>query len=178
MAIILKILISVVIFLGGLCIYASTTSSKMNISREIIIQGTPDTIFPYLNNSKLVNSWMPWNTMDPEMVMSFSGPDSGIGATSSWVSKGKMGTGEALVIESVPNQYVKTQLSYTKPFQMSQLATMSLKKMEGGTKVVWSVEGNKDFFFRLMGLFFDCEKMIGKEFEKGLETLKKQIEHN
>ena len=87
-----------------------------------------------------------------------------------------MGTGEALVVESVPNQLVRTKLTYTAPFEMSQLAEISLGQKEGGTMVKWSVRGEVGFLFRLMGLFFDCDKMVGGEFEKGLLKLKGIVE--
>ena len=119
---------------------------------------------------------MPWNESDPGFVMSFSGPEEGVGSKSSWDSKGQMGTGEALVVESIANQSVKTKLTYTKPFQMQQLAEISLSPTDSGTKVRWSVSGDKGFFFRLMGVFFNCDSMIGGEFEKGLSKLKKQAE--
>ena len=108
--------------------------------------------------------------------MNYSGPEGGLHSKSSWDSKGRMGTGEALVVESIANQAVKTQLTYTRPFQMSQLAEISLSPVSGGTKVRWSVSGRSGFFFRLIGIFMDCDKMIGGEFEKGLLKLKTQVE--
>lgn len=119
----------------------------------------------------MANDWMPWKDSDPGVIMTYSGPDEGVGSMSSWVSEGQMGTGEALVVESVPNQVVRTKLTYTAPFEMTQLAEISLVKKEGGTRVKWSVSGERGFFFRLVGLFFDCDKMIGGEFEKGLSKL-------
>jgi hypothetical protein len=42
---------------------------------------------------------------------------------------------------------------------------------------IWSISGQNSFFFRLMGLFMNCDKMIGGEFEKGLNKLKSLTEH-
>jgi hypothetical protein len=94
-----------------------------------------------------------------------------VGAKSTWSGK-EMGEGTSLVIESIPNQSVKTKLDYTKPFEMSQTATVSLAPTNGGTRVEWSVSGHNNFFFRLMGVFVNCDKMVGGEFEKGLAKLK------
>ena len=145
----LKKIVTVAIGLvGGLLVYAAIRPTEMMIFREIVIGAPAETIFPYINNSKKANDWMPWKDSDPEVAMIYSGPEEGIGSKSSWESTGQMGTGEALVLESVENQVVKTQLTYTKPFEMTQLAEISLTPVEGGTSVKWSVSGHNNYFFR------------------------------
>lgn len=171
-----KILIGLVAVIGGFLIYVSTKSGEMFIARETVISAPAEVLFPHINNSKKADGWMPWVDSDPEVKMSYSGPEEGVGSKASWNSNGSMGTGEALVVESIANQAVKTQLNYTKPFQMSQLAEISLTPAPGGTKVRWTVSGQNNFFFRLIGVFMDCDKMIGGEFEKGLLKLKNRIE--
>ena len=171
-----KILVFFAVAAVGLSLYAAFQPSQMFVQREVVISATPEAIFPYLNNSRMVNEWMPWREMDPKVEMTYSGPEEGVGARSSWTSSGQMGVGEALVTESVANQHVSTQLTYTEPFKMSQTAMMSLTPVDGGTKVSWSVSGQKNFFFRLLGVFFDCDQMIGGAFEKGLATLKLRVE--
>ena len=119
---------------------------------------------------------MPWQDSDPHVKMQYSGPEEGLGATSSWESTGKMGVGNAVVIESIHNTSVKTQLTYTKPMQMSQIAEMTLTPVEHGTKVKWSVNGHNGFVFCLIGILMNVEKMVGGEFEKGLLKLKREVE--
>jgi hypothetical protein len=114
---------------------------------------------------------MPWAEGDPTLAIDYSGPAEGVGAKSSWTGN-EMGVGFSEVVESVPNQVVKTKLEYTKPFEMSQLAEVSLTPTEGGTRVNWSVSGHSNFFFRLISVFVNCDAMIGGEFEKGLSKLK------
>ena len=162
-----NILYVVVIIIGGILLYAAVRSPEMHISREIVINASPEIIFPHINNSAKANDWMPWKEMDANLQMNYSGPAEGLGSKSSWNSEGQMGVGEALVIESIANQVVKTKLTYTKPFQMSQMAEVSLVPVASGTLVKWSVSGQNNFFFRLMGTFMNCDKMIGGSFEKG-----------
>ena len=172
-----KITASLALAIVVLLIYVALKPGQMLVAREILMRASAETIFPYMNNSKKANDWMPWQDSDPDVKIFYSGPEEGIGSKSSWDSKGKMGTGEALVIESVFNQMVKTQLTYTKPFQMAQIAELSLTSEGGGTKVRWSVSGHNGFFFRLIGVFINCDKMIGGEFEKGLLKLKSKVEN-
>lgn len=171
-----KILLGIALVIAGFLIYVSTLPSQMHVVREIIVNASPAVIFPHINNSKMADDWMPWKDSDPGVVITYSGPEAGVGSKSNWNSSGQMGTGEALVVESIPNQTVKTQLTYTKPFQMSQLAEITLSPAAGGTKISWSVSGTSGYFFKLMGVFMDCDKMIDGEFEKGLAKLKARVE--
>lgn len=169
--------LAIVVLLAALFLYAANQPAEMRITRSVVINNvSPEAVFPYINNSESANSWMPWKDADPEVKMSYSGPAEGVGSKSSWNSSGQMGTGEALVVESILNQRVKTQLNYTKPFEMKQLAEMEVAAVDGGTRVSWSVSGHKNFLFRLMGVFFDCDSMIGGEFDKGLTKLKGMLE--
>lgn len=172
----INILIIAVVVLGGFLTYVALKPAACNISREIVIRASPETLFPFINNSKKMNEWMPWQDSDPGVKMQYSGPDEGVGSKSSWNSTGKMGIGDAVVIESTPNRSVKTQLTYTKPMEMSQLAEVILTPVDGGTKVKWSVDGHNGFIFRLMGVIMNMDKMVGGEFEKGLTKLRMTAE--
>ncbi|OQW55038.1 MAG: hypothetical protein A4S09_17050 [Proteobacteria bacterium SG_bin7] len=171
-----KILIGLGVIVGGILLFAAVKSPEMNVSREIVISAAPEALFPYINSAKKSYDWMPWAESDPSVEIKYSGPDEGVGATSSWKGK-EMGVGTSEVVESVANQVVKTKLTYTEPFAMSQLAEVSLTPISGGTLVKWSVSGHSNYFFRLMGIFVNCDDMIGKEFEKGLNKLKTLTEN-
>ena len=160
--------LTISLFLG----YVALQTSHYEISREITINASPEALFPYINNSKKANTWMPWQEVDPGVVMSFAGPDEGLGSTSSWNSDGQMGTGKAEVVESVPNSLVKTKLTYEKPMAMSQMAEISLIPAPPGTRVRWSVTGENTFVGRLFCFFMNMDKMVGGQFEKGLTKLK------
>lgn len=168
-----KISIAFLTIVLGFLIYVAVKPAAMTISRELVVNATPEALFPYLNNSKKMNDWMPWQDSDPSVHMQYSGPEEGVGSKSSWESTGKMGVGNAVIVESTPAKSVKSQLTYTKPMEMSQLAELSLNPVqEGGTLVRWSVDGHNGFFFRLFGVFMNIDKTVGGEFEKGLLKLK------
>lgn len=163
---------------GAFLIYVALQPSEFVVARELVIKAPPEVIFPYINNSKKSMEWMPWKDSDPGAQMVYSGPEEGVGATTTWDSPGKMGTGQALVTESIPNQSVKTQLTYTKPMTMSQLAEVSLTPTGDGTLVKWSVTGNNSFVGRIFCVFLNMDKMVGSEFEKGLAALSRKVAGN
>lgn len=167
-----KIIISLLVIVGLFLVYVALQPSDMHISRELLIKSAPEVIFPYINNSKKANDWMPWAEIDPQAKMNYSGPEEGVGSTSNWDSSGQMGTGQAVVVESVPNQVVKTELTYTKPMVMSQLSTISLLPSGEGTVVRWEVTGKNKFVGRLFCVFMNMDKVVGGQFEQGLSKLK------
>ena len=46
----------------------------------------------------------------------------------------------------------------------------------GGTRVVWSMTGPQAFMMKVMCLFMSMDNMAGKDFEKGLVSLKAAAE--
>jgi hypothetical protein len=166
-----KIGLGLGVVLAAVLAFAAFKSGEMHVSREILISAAPEALFPYINNSQKSYEWMPWAEGDPDMEIKYTGPLEGTGSKSTWNGK-QMGEGSSEVVESIPNQVVKTKLEYTKPFQMSQLAEVSLTPTTNGTIVKWSVSGHNNYFFRLISIFVNCDKMIGGEFEKGLNKLK------
>ncbi len=171
-----KILVGLVLVIGLLSVYVALQSSHFEITREMQMNASADRIFPYINNSRKANDWMPWKDSDPKVQMSYSGPEEGVGSISTWDSEGQMGTGKAEVVESIPNKSVKTQLTYTKPMEMSQLAEISLAPQANGTVVRWTVTGENTFIGRFVCMFMNMDKMVGGEFEKGLAKLKGMVE--
>jgi hypothetical protein len=172
---ILKIALGLVALIALVVVYAALQPSSYSISRSAEFKASPEAIFPWLNNSKKAGEWMPWSAMDPKMKMSFSGPEEGVGSQSAWTSDGKMGVGSATVVESTPNQSVKTKLVYTKPFEGEQLAEISITPAAGGSVVKWSVTGKNNLVSRIFCMFMNMDKMIGGSFEAGLANLKQKV---
>ena len=42
----------------------------------------------------------------------------------------------------------------------------------GGSDVTWAMSGAQPLFGKVFGLFVDCDKMVGKDFDEGLANLK------
>ena len=171
--ILLAVLVVVLLFLG----YVAMQPGHYQLSREIKINASADKIFPYLNNSKLMQTWGPWHDMDPTVEMTMSGPSEGVGACTSWTSKGRMGVGKATITESAPNDHVTTLIEYTTP-KMVQTSSMTLRVDGNGTIATWTVQGEKNFISKIMCTFVSMDKMVGPMFEKGLSNLKSQVEKN
>lgn len=174
---VIKILIAAVVVIAGFLVYVAMQPSEFKISREIRINASAEAIFPHANSSKKMAAWNPWMKVDPQMKSEFSGPEEGVGATTTWDGNKEVGAGTATVIESQAPNLVRTRLAYKKPFTSESIAEVSLRSEDSQTVVTWSNSGKTPFVMKVMcALFFNMDKMIGGIFEKGLTDLKTIVE--
>jgi hypothetical protein len=52
------------------------------------------------------------------------------------------------------------------------MAEFTLRPQDGATQVTWAMHGPSPYIAKLMGIFFNMDQMIGKDFETGLANLK------
>lgn len=52
---------------------------------------------------------------------------------------------------------------------------MVLTPSNGGTDVTWSMTGVNPFMMKVMCLFMNMDRMVGKDFEKGLDKLARAV---
>lgn len=173
-----KILAGLAVVLGVFIVIAALKPSEYLIKRDVMINAKPDAIFPFLISTKSADQWMPWKEQDPQVKMTYSGPEEGVGSMSSWDSPGQMGTGKAEVVGVIRNQSVKTKITYSRPMEMSQDSEFMLTPQGESTQMTWTVTGNQPFFARLMCTltFMNIDKYVGGMFEQGLNKLKLIVE--
>jgi hypothetical protein len=174
---IITIIVAVGIVVSGLLIYAFFKSPEMNVAQELLINATPDAIFPYINDLKKSFTWLTWLDDDPDAGINYSGSSEGVGAVASWKSTGHMGVGTAEVVKSIPNRSVQMKLIYIKPMAMSQLAEISLTSSNRGTLAHLSMKWNNPYILRLMCIFVSMDKLMSASFVKGLLNLKQLVEN-
>lgn len=146
------------------------------VTRSGKIMAPPEKIFPHVNELKKWDAWSPWAKLDPNCKITFTGPDAGVNASYAWVGNNKVGAGKMTVTESVPSSLIRLRLEFLKPFKATNTAEFEFKPSGGGTVVVWSMAGKSNLFFKIFGLFMNCDTMAGRDFEKGLASLKGIVE--
>jgi hypothetical protein len=146
------------------------------VSRSIKISAPPKKIFPHVNDLHKWEAWSPWAKLDPNAKNSFAGADSGTGAAMAWDGNKKIGAGRMTIIESAPNDLIRFKLEFVRPFKATNAAEFTFKPEGGQTVVTWGMSGRSNFVFKAFGLFLNCDKMVGKDFEKGLAAMKSVAE--
>jgi uncharacterized protein YndB with AHSA1/START domain len=168
-ALVLGLAIASVLFL------AFRRPDTIRIVRSIEIAAPVEKVFGLIQDFRAFNTWNPWVKMDPEIQLTYRGPQAGAGAVSAWTSK-KVGEGSMEIVEVDPPKRVVIRLEFIKPFAATNRAGFDLTPTPSGTSVRWEMEGKALFIQRVMGVFFDVERMMGKNFEDGLADLKRIAE--
>jgi hypothetical protein len=125
-----------------------------------------------INEFQQWGHWSPWATIDPSMQQSFSGPSRGEGAIYKWSGNNKVGSGRMEIIESVPSSLIRIQLDFTRPFEAHNISEFALAPDGNATTVTWTMSGPANFLTKLMSVFVSMDRMVGKDFERGLSGLK------
>jgi hypothetical protein len=142
------------------------------VLRSTKISAPPERIFPHVNDLHKWQAWSPWAKLDPNAKNSFEGADSGAGAVMSWDGNKKVGAGRMTITGSAPNDLIRFKLEFVRPFKATNIAEFTFKPEGNQTVVTWSMSGKSNFFFKVFGLFVNCDDMCGKDFEIGLVSLK------
>lgn len=157
-------------------VLAPKTSDEFRVERSIVIDASPGTVFPLIDNFHRWTAWSPWEGVDPNLRRTYTGPDSGVGATYSWEGNRKAGKGSMSITKSVPDTQVVLDLEFQKPFSAQNVTTFLLEPNSARTTVRWQMTGRKNRMLKLFGFIVNMDKLVGKDFDKGLAQLKAEAE--
>ena len=163
----------VLALIAAVLAYATTRPDDFEVRRTAAIQAPPQKIFGLIDDFHQWSTWSPWEKMDPAMIRTHSGAATGKGAAYAWEGNDKVGQGRMEITESSSPSRVAIRLDFIKPFEGHNVAEFTLAPQgEATTQVNWAMRGPRPFIAKLMGIFVDMDKMIGKDFEAGLANLK------
>jgi hypothetical protein len=167
-AVVLAIAIAIVLIL------ASTKPATFSIQRSAVIEAPAETIFPLINNFRQWTKWSPWEQRDPALKRSYSGADSGKGAVYAWEGNKNVGSGRMEILDASTPSKITIKLDFLKPFEAHNTAEFAFvpERDAAATNVIWVMRGPSSFMSKVMQVFMDFDKMIGKDFESGLANLK------
>jgi hypothetical protein len=168
-----KIGIAAVVFLAVLIVVVVTRPGEFKISRSRNMAAAPDVVHSYVNDFHKWNEWSPWEKLDPSMKKEFSGAATGQGAVYSWAGNDKVGEGRMTITDTRPPQNVTIRLEFLKPWTATNMTQFDFAPNGTGTNVTWTMSGQNNFMAKAFSLVMDMEKMIGPDFERGLESLDK-----
>lgn len=174
MTIFLYVIVGIVALVLILAIIAPKT---YHVHRGIEIHKPLPEVFQYLKYIKNQDAWSPWDKKDPNQKKEHIGTDGQVGFIAKWVGNKDVGEGEQQVTRIVENDIVESKLRFFKPWKSESDAYIKVTKIDDHqTKVTWGFTGNNKFPSSIFMLFFSMDKMIGKDFESGLEDLKRILE--
>ena len=170
------IVIILVVVIAAVLIYAATRPNDFVVTRSAGIKAPAEAIFPLINDFRRWPEWSPYEKLDPQMKRTLSGAESGKGAAYAWEGNSKAGKGRMEITNSAPSSLVSLKLDFEKPFRANNTVDFTLSPSGEGTTVTWAMRGARPFVAKLMGLFMNFDNLIGKDFEAGLDNLRRATE--
>jgi len=166
------ILIALLLALAALLLFAASRPDTFSVARSLRVQAPADRVFALIANMPASQRWNPFMKKDPAVKLTFSGPESGPGATCDFDGNNEVGAGRVTITSvSVPTE-VSMTLDMTKPMQAHNAVVFTLQAEGDGTRVTWAMNGAQPYLGKLVGVIFNMDKMVGGEFDKGLADLK------
>lgn len=151
--------------------------TEINVNKEIVIKQDISIVFEHINNLKNWEQWSPWQKLDPKVVNSYSGAESGVGAVNSYSSENSdVGIGKMKILQSIENSKVELGIfmeGMSDENNPTLTTTLSLVKMgDNHTKVTWNtIDSVGTFsFYRIMLPIMNMT--LDEMFKSGLEDLK------
>jgi uncharacterized protein YndB with AHSA1/START domain len=171
-----KILVVLVFLIVVLVVVVAVQPADFRITRSATIAAPPAAVFEQVNDFHKWNDWSPWAKLDPNAKNTFEGPSAGVGAKFAWSGNNEVGEGSMTITESKPSELVRMRLDFIRPFAATSATEFTLKPEGSGTAMSWSMSGRNNFIGKAVGLFMNCDKMVGDQFEKGFGNLKALVE--
>lgn len=163
-AVALVLALVAVVAIGGMLL-----SPTFQVSRSRQIQAPPDKLYALVAAPKAWQQWSVWNRRDPAMAITYSGPESGVGAAWDWKSTSQ-GNGGMRLTAVEPPQRVAYEIHF-EGFNRPSTGELRFKPAGNGTEVTWTMNGDMggNPLYRWFALFSD--RMIGQDFDAGLANL-------
>ena len=166
------IVVVLIVAVAAVLALATRKPATFRIARSTRIKAPPERIFALIDDFRAWSAWSPWEKMDPALKRSYGGAPSGTGAVYEWEGNRKVGRGRMEITDAEAPSRVAIKLDFLKPFEAHNTTAFTLEPQGEITEVTWAMTGPNLFIGKVMGLFMDMDRMIGRDFEQGLAHLK------
>jgi len=170
------ILFIVLAAVATVMVLASRKPDTFRVERSTLVQAAPERLYAAINDFHRWTEWSPWEGLDPAMRRTHEGSPSGVGASYAWDGNKKAGAGRMRITEADPYNRIAIALDFERPFKSSNVVEFLLQPEGDATRIRWVMNGPLPFGAKLMHVFVDMDRMIGKDFEAGLAQLKSLAE--
>jgi hypothetical protein len=173
---IIVIAILLALAIVAVVLLAATKPSSFSVRRSAIVNAPAEKIFAVLSDFQQWRGWSPWENRDPELKRTYQGSDRGKGAIYAWDGNNNVGAGRMEILDATTPSKILIKLDFFKPFKARNIAEFTMLPQGNATNVNWLMQGPAPFMHKLMQVFINMDKMIGRDFETGLANLKTLVE--
>jgi hypothetical protein len=156
-------------------VYAAFRPDNFRVERTASIKAPQDKLHGLINDMRVFNTWNPYNLKDPNIRGEYQGPQAGPGAVYRFAGNKDVGKGIISIVDTAPSR-VTMKLDMLEPFEGHNVVEFILSPKGDTTEVTWAMHGPSPYLGKLLGLFMNMDRMIGRDFETGLSNLKARAE--
>ncbi|MDA0833562.1 MAG: DoxX family membrane protein [Planctomycetota bacterium] len=160
------------VVVGLILVVVAMRPAAFRFSRSTLIAAPSSEVFPLVNDFHNWETWSPWAKLDPNMQTTYEGPEEGTGASYAWSGDKNVGQGKMTILESRANELVKIKLEFLKPMVATNTTDFTFSPVGSQTHVDWTMTGKNDFMGNVFHTLMDMDAMLGKDFDKGLASMK------
>ena len=169
-AVVLAIAIAIILIL------AATKPDTFRVERSAVVNVSADKVYPFVADFHQWLNWSPWEGRDPALKRTYSGSDRGKGAVYAWDGNKNVGSGRMEILETSAPSKILIKLDFFKPFEGHNTAEFTMLPQGDATHLTWTMTGPAVFMSKVMQVFMNLDRMIGRDFEAGLANLKRLTE--
>jgi hypothetical protein len=173
----------IVVAVAAVLVLAATKPDTFQVQRAMSIKAPPEKIYALINDLRGWGAWSPWEKKDPAIKRTFSGAQYGKGAVYAWDGDRNVGEGSMEIIDTSAPSKIVIKLDFIRPFEGHNVAEFAMvpdsasrdagtDATPSATNVIWTMRGPVPFLGKIIHVFLDMDRMIGKDFEEGLSNLK------
>jgi uncharacterized protein YndB with AHSA1/START domain len=177
----MNILITILLVLVGiialLLIIGLFSKKRYIIERSVVINKPKQEVFNYVKLLRNQDNYSKWVMKDPGMKKDFKGTDGTEGFVYAWDSTDKnAGKGEMEIKKIKDGERIDMEIRFERPMKSVSDAVFVLENSGNQTNTKWSFKSEMKYPLNVMMLLVNFEKILGKDMEASLATLKSNLE--
>lgn len=164
------LLFLILIVIIGLAIYIAIQPNAFEVTRARTFKAPAAVIYNNVVDYKKWEAWSPWVEKEPDLKLTYPEQTKGIGGHYSW--EGKDGLGRMKTLSTIENKSITQEIQF-EDYTPSNILWTFEPTQDNQTKVTWTMKSDDvPFLFKGIAAFSGgFDKMIGPDFERGLEKL-------
>ena len=169
------VVILLVVVIAAVLILGLVEPRDITVMRTVMIKAPKEVVFEQIVKYKNWTNWSPWEKMDSgKMKMTYYGTDGQPGSGYTWEGV-KTGAGD-MKDSAVSGTQMTYVLTFTKPREGTAWGYLKADDSAGMTKATWTCSMHFPYPMNAMCLFMNMDKMLGGDFEAGLNNMKAYVE--
>jgi len=175
MRILERLLTALLVLAAAVIVIGLLLPSHLVVSRSLVIDAPPARVYETINDVRHLGALLPLTAGAGDIVYSYPGPMSGVGARLEWQSAGLgIGAGSLEITAALEDRRIEMQVRPDRDRPALE-NWLQLQPRDGGTRVEWGMRGDYgwDLIGRYNAVLFD--DAIGAQLARGLERLRETV---